>query len=149
MDNEKWFEYALYDAWHTFLASVSVMNDGKNTVFFGKGENGRWGRPDLHEQQSISISDASMLALKDILQDSRLYEIKEIEITPVFDGYIQDFLFYDGVHTSKLTADNIAYCVGRAEEFPNATVILGAFSRIAELLALEGIGREYFKLKRS
>ena len=24
MDNEKWFEYTLYDAWHSFLANVTI-----------------------------------------------------------------------------------------------------------------------------
>jgi len=146
MQNNKIFEYALYNAWHFPITCIAVFDGEHGSVTFGDYQEENFGlyHPDHSADQSIDISHEALASIKTLLSASGLRKIKELETPAVLDGYIQEFYLNNGKNAQTIHGTNLDYCIGDPESFPKAAKVIEFLDKLADILVSEGVDEKYF-----
>lgn len=147
LDDNKWFEYVLFDAWYRPLTSVTVLKADKNIVIYGVPDKQF---TNLEPQKNIictlEISDLAMDKIKSVLNNDSLFMIENLESPIYIDGYIHKFYFCDGKYHVELTGSNIEACRGEYEKYPCAAMVIDILKKLEEILVPEGVDQRCFML---
>lgn len=151
MLKRKVFEYRLMNAWGSTLKGISISDDEKNSVCCMKARDSHVSGPyNMLDMDFIEINDDVMKTVKHILDNSRLYGIRGVEMNKevmVLDGYRQEFYISNGSRQKSISASNLQTYRYDFEKYPKASSLMKLLLDLADALVPAGVSKEYFQLE--
>ena len=147
MADRKLFEYSLQDAWHMPISCVTILQD-QNIVIYSLPEDGA-GKFQPQELKSVAISNEAMEKVKNIIAESRVFEIDEVEENmDIFclDGVINEFYVSNENKDNTVEAFNLSTYKSYTKKYPKAAKLIKLLKDLSKVLVPEGVDKRCFSL---
>ncbi len=148
MADRKLFEYSLQDAWHMPISCVTIMGD-QNIVFYSLPRDGAE-KFLPQEPKSVAISNEAMEKVKNIITESRVFEIDEVEENMdilCLDGVINEFYVSNENKDNTVEAFNLSTYKSYTKKYPKAAKLIKLLKDLSKVLVPEGVDKRCFKMK--
>jgi len=147
MADRKLFEYSLQDAWQMPISSVTILQD-QNIVLYTLHEDGnkKYLPP---ETKSVEISNEVMEKVKNIIIESRVLEIDEVEENMdicCLDGVINEFYVSEDDKYNTVEAFNLSTYKSYIKKYPKAAKLIKLLKDLSKVLVPEGVDKRCFYL---
>lgn len=149
MSDRKIFEYSLQDAWNRPISGFTILRDQKNTVLFSVQQDDA----DIYpppEIKSVEICNEAMDKVKNIITESRAFEIDDVEDNmDVFclDGVINVFYISNENKINTVEAFNLATYKPYKQKYPKAYKLIKLLKNLSKVLVPEGVDKRCFNLE--
>ena len=147
MADMKLFEYSLQDAWHMPISCVTILQD-QNIVIYSLPEDGaRKFQP--QEPKSVAISNEAMEKVKNIITESRVFEIDDVEENMdvlCMDGVINEFYVSGDDKYKTVEAFNLSTYKSYTKKYPKAAKLIKLLKDLSKVLVPEGVDKRCFYL---
>lgn len=148
MADRKLLEYNLQDAWQIPISSVTILQD-QNIVFYTLPRDGAEKFPP-QDPKSVEISNETMEKVKNIITESRVFEIDEVEENMdicCLDGVINEFYVSNENKDNTVEAFNLSTYKSYTKKYPKAAKLIKLLKDLSKVLVPEGVDKRCFYLR--
>ena len=148
MADRKLFEYSLQDAWHMPISCVTILGD-QNIVIYSLPEDGA-GKFQPQEPKSVAISNEAMEKVKNIITESGVFEIDDVEENMdvlCMDGVINEFYVSGDDKYKTVEAFNLSTYKSYTKKYPKAAKLIKLLKDLSKVLVPEGVDKRCFYLR--
>ena len=149
MADRKLFEYSLYDAWHMPISCVTILEDQNIAILSLPRDGDERFLP--QESKSVEISNEAMEKVRNIITESRVFEIDDVEENmDIFclDGFINEFNVSNENKYNTVEAFNLDTYKSYTKKYHKAAKLIKLLKDLSKVLVPEGVDKRCFKLER-
>ena len=129
------FSYSLSNAWGIPIASIDIENSLNNKIHFSVHDGFA-----IVKLGTLIINPTIIDKVKDIILESKVYEIKEVEKNEekvVVDGYEHRFNICLGTIKSEIKVNNLGSYIEDPLKYPKVTALRELLKNISKVLVPE------------